>query len=186
MRNFFDRRNPAQAPVAVQQSLTELLLKTLKGMASLDRLQNAVGGEGVLDAFKQELSDLKAAMSVAQHVAQPYHSAGGDGSQLACAAVDIAVEGMDTDEPQAPPPADTESLFTAHVSALLAALRAADTDATREQLVIDSHWRLFTDGYGPGRPRLSGLPPAPCSLNAQDEVIGSQWIVQDHTAGSST
>ena len=58
--------NPSPIPVVFQQSVADLLSKAQRVTASLDRLQSAAANGSMPDAFRQEVFDLKAAMSSAQ------------------------------------------------------------------------------------------------------------------------
>ena len=62
--------SPSQVPAAFHQSFGELLARAQLVTASLDKLQSAAADGSISDAFRKEVSDLKAAMSSAQHVAQ--------------------------------------------------------------------------------------------------------------------
>ena len=53
-------------PVVFQQSVADLLSKAQRVTASLDRFQNTAANGSIPDAFRQEVFDLKAAMSSAQ------------------------------------------------------------------------------------------------------------------------
>ena len=62
--------SPSQVPAAFHKSFGELLSRAQLVIASLGKLQSAAADGSIPDAFRKEVSDLKAAMSSAQHVAQ--------------------------------------------------------------------------------------------------------------------
>ena len=99
--------------------------------------------------------------------------------------MDIAVEEVDDNMEEGPPPIDEEAL-AAHVAALMSQLNLTNlNESIGAQLMMESHRRFAALVHGPTRQR-TGTRRAPYSRNAEGELHDGKWISQDPFAGERT
>ena len=93
------------APAVAMQTMTDLAAKAQRVLSSLDKMQAEFSADQVSDAFRKEVLELKAAVASAQPVASlaTVPATAAERAEEA-APVDIAVEEVDDNMDEGPPP----------------------------------------------------------------------------------